>query len=263
MAIYAYYRVSTKTQAEKNSTEMQKAIVRKYCEDNGLTIDCEFSDEGISGAIKMTDDYLRRPGMTRLLSCLKEDDVVIVQNTSRLWRSKAASYVIQRGFLKSKAHIKSVEQPNYDLYNVDPLDELLNTIIEALDFYDKAIIAAKLANGRRTRASNGYKPCGIAPYGYRWDGNEIAVDCNSRTAVIDIFEKYIELKSLQKVKDYCDRKGYKTSQGKSFSKQALKNIIENDFYTGVVTYEGRQTKGEHPVFLGNDLFEQANAILKR
>ena len=51
MATYAYYRVSTRTQVEKNSTDMQKNVVKEYCEENGLVLDGTFEDDGISGAM--------------------------------------------------------------------------------------------------------------------------------------------------------------------------------------------------------------------
>ena len=79
----------------------------------------------------------------------------------------------------------------------------------------------------------------------------------------DIFEQYIKLKSLAKLKSYCDSKNYKTSTGKDFSKQALKNIIENDFYIGIVTYAGKKTNGEHEPIIEKTIFGVANEVLKR
>ena len=263
MAIYAYYRVSTQTQAEKNSTEMQKAVVEKYCRDNGVEIDQVFSDEGISGAMDDMDDSLIRDGLTTLLSVLENGDKVIIQNTSRLWRSDTAKVLIRREIKKAGANIISVEQPTYDIYKKDPNDFLINSIMEILDEYDKLSIAMKLSKGRKTRAINGYKPCGMAPYGYKWDGNDIVIDYNNHLVVQEIFENYIKLQSLGKVKAYCDSCGYRTANGKEFSRAALKNIIENDFYIGVVTYAGKKVSGNHPVFIDRGLYEQANLILKR
>ena len=51
--------------------------------------------------------------------------------------------------------------------------------------------------------------------------------------------------------------------GKDFSKQSLKNIIENDFYIGVVTYAGKKISGEHEPIIEKAIFEAANEVLKR
>ena len=62
MAIYAYYRVSTKTQAERNSTQMQKDVVKNYCEENRLTIDGIFEDDGVSGAMDDMEETIAKIG---------------------------------------------------------------------------------------------------------------------------------------------------------------------------------------------------------
>lgn len=263
MAIYAYYRVSTQSQVEKNSTAMQKAVVEKYCQDNGIVIDQCFSDEGISGAMNYSDDDITREGVVTLLSKLNPGDKIIVQNTSRLWRSDMAKAMILHKVTKAKAYVISVEQPTYDIYSKDPNNILLNGIMELLDQYEKLSIAMKLAKGRRTKADKGCKPCGIAPYGYRWERGNIVADNDSTQVVKDIFARYIEFGSLSKLKSYCDSRGYRSSRGREFTRMALKNIINNDFYIGVITYDGKKTKGAHPVFLDESLYEQANAILKR
>ena len=263
MAVYAYYRVSTQTQAEKNSTEMQKYVVEGYCREHGIEIDGCFSDEGISGAMDYADDKLMRDGIISLLAQLEKGDRIIVQNTSRLWRSDMAKAMILHEVAKAGANVISVEQPTYDVYCKDPNDILINGIMELLDWHEKVCIAMKLYKGRTARANKGYKPCGAAPYGYKWDGNEIVIDYNNHLVVKEIFQKYIELRSLGKVKAYCDQCGYKTSTGKDFSTTALKNIIENDFYIGIVTFSGEKREGKHPVFLERELFDEANAVLKR
>lgn len=257
MAIYAYYRVSTQTQAEQNGIEMQIAEVEKYCSANGIEIADSFKDEGISGT------RADREGLNDLLATLEKGDSVIVQNTSRLWRNDSVKVMIHHEMKKSGADIISVEQKTYSIYSKDPNDFLFNGMMELLDQYERMTIAMKLAKGRKARAKTGNKPCGTAPYGYKWDGNQIVIDFNNNLVVGDIFEKYIELKSLFKLKTYCDEKGYKTSTGKDFSKQSLKNILENDFYIGVVTYAGKKTSGGHEAIIEKSVFDSANEVLKR
>lgn len=257
MSIYAYYRVSTQTQAEQNGIEMQKNVVRKYCSENGIEISGEFQDLGVSGTV------IDREGITELLAVLEKGDLIIVQNTSRLWREYYATAIIKKAIEQSGADIISVEQPQYNILCKDPNEFLINGFMELLDQWDKLTISMKLAKGRKARAKTGNKPCGTAPYGYKWQGNDILIDFNNNLIVQDIFDRYIELKSLAKLKQYCDEKDYKTSTGKDFSKQALKNIIENDFYVGIVTYAGKKVDGEHEPIIEKSVFDKANEILKR
>lgn len=257
MAIYAYYRVSTQTQAEQNGIEMQKNVVEKYCNENNIQLTGEFQDLGVSGTI------IDREGITELLAVLEKGDFIIVQNTSRLWREYYATAVVKKAIEQTGADIISIEQPQYNILYKDPNEFLINGLMELLDQWDKLTISTKLAKGRRARAKTGNKPCGTAPYGYKWQENNIVIDYNNNLIVQDIFRQYIELKSLAKVKAYCDEKGYKTSTGKDFSRVAIKNIIENDFYIGVVTYAGKKTEGEHKPIIEKSVFDTANEILKR
>lgn len=255
--IYAYYRVSTQMQVDQNGIQMQVVEVEKYCKANNIEIAAEFKDEGISGT------RADREGLNDLLATIESGDKIIVQNTSRLWRNDSVKVMVHHELKKTGADIISIEQPTYSIYSKDPNDFLFNGMMELLDQYERMTISMKLAKGRKARAKSGNKPCGTAPYGYRWEGNEIVVDYNNNLVVKDIFQKYIELRSLGKLKAYCDEKEYKTSTGKNFSKQALKNIVENDFYIGVVTYAGKKTSGEHEAIVDYKLFNDANSILKR
>lgn len=257
MATYAYYRVSTQTQAEQNGIEMQLAEVEKYCTEHGVQLDGAFSDEGISGT------RADREGLNDLLATLESGDRVIVQNTSRLWRNDSVKVMVHHEMRKLNCDIISIEQPTYSIYSKDPNDFLFNGMLELLDQYERMTISMKLAKGRKARAKSGHKPCGTAPYGYKWQGNDIVIDYNNNLVVADIFDRYIELQSLSKVKAYCDGRGYKTATGKDFSKQALKNIIENDFYIGVVTYANKKIEGEHEAIVDKSVFDKANEILKR
>lgn len=255
--VYAYYRVSTQTQAEQNGISMQVDVVERYCRENGIEIAECFTDEGVSGTIA------DREGLSDLLATMEKGDKVIVQNTSRLWRNDTVSYLVKHALKKLEADVISVEQPTFTVYYTDPNDFLLNGIMELLDQWDRMSISTKLAKGRKARANKGNKPCGLVPYGYRWQGNDVVIDYNNNLIVKDMFEKYLELKSLSKLSDYCTSKGYKTTFGKDFSKQTLGNMLKNDFYIGVVTYADKKIVGNHPAIIENELFESVNKLIKR
>lgn len=257
MKHYAYYRVSTSTQAEANGTQMQEDVVKAYCKQNNITIDDSFTDLGISGTV------VDREGITELLANLEKGDKIIVQNTSRLWRSDIAKVMIRHEIEKAGADVISIEQPMYSVYTKDPNDFLINGMMELLDQYERMSISMKLAKGRKARAKKGSKPCGSAPIGYKWEDNNIVIDWNNNLIVEDIFKAYVELKSLAKLQAYCTDKSYKTTQGKEFSKQALKNIINNDFYIGIVTYADKKVNGEHQPIISKELYDMANQILTK
>jgi DNA invertase Pin-like site-specific DNA recombinase len=115
---YAYYRVSTETQAEKGGgLDTQRQNIEKYCADHGITLAGSFTDAGISGAVKDTDDddaIIKRPALVEMLATLNDGDTVIVMNTSRLWRSDTAKVIIRRELMKHKVHVIAVENERFD-----------------------------------------------------------------------------------------------------------------------------------------------------
>ena len=154
--------------------------------------------------------------------------------------------------------IKSIEQPNYDMYTKDANDFLFNGMMELLDQYERMTISKKLAKGRKTKARNGSKSCGTAPFGYRWEDASIMIDYNNHLIVQDIFIMFAECGNLSEVARRCAEKGYKTTQGNDFSKKTISNILHNDFYIGIVTHAGKKTPGTHEPIIERELFEQIN-----
>ena len=250
MKHYGYKRVSTPTQ-EKNGygLDTQDAAIKDYCKKNNIELSGMFEDVGISGT------NADRHGLNELLEVLQKDDVVIVLNTSRLWRSDSVKVLIHHEFKKDNVQIKSIEQPNYDMYTKDPNDFLFNGMMELLDQYERMTISKKLAKGRKTKARQGSKATGTAPFGYKWHDKEVVLDYNNNLIALDICQTYHDTgRSLARTKEHCDRMGYRTNTGKPFSKQAIKNLVTNDYYIGSVTHAGVKSHGTHPAIEPVELF---------
>lgn len=267
--VYAYCRVSTETQAEKGyGLAAQETEIRKYAAAQGIEITRLFRDEGISGNLKDTDEdeaINKREAFIELLAILKEDDCIIVLNTSRLWRSDMTRAIIKRELMKKNVKIISVEQPRFDLYSKDPGDYLINAIMEALDVYERMSISLKLARGRTVKAKGGDKPAGVCPYGYKWaeDKKSVEVDDLEALTVKEIFTEGQKGKSLHQIADYLNEKGLTTRRGKSWSAGSVQVILKNRFYIGELQHQGKTIKGNQRPIISPVQFGKCAAQLKR
>lgn len=172
--------------------------------------------------------------------------------------------MVQRELKKVNADVVAIEQPTYSIYNKDPNDYLINGMMELLDQYERMSISLKLSKGRKTKVKQGDKACGVAPIGYKWnDKAEIVIDDETAPIINLIYQKYLEVGSIGKVKIYLDNKGITTNRGNSFSKQSILNILSNDFYKGVLRHGDIQLTGNHEALINKITFGKVQAELER
>ena len=266
---YGYCRVSTETQAEKGyGLEAQEKEIRKYAAEHGFDLERMFLDAGISGNLKDTDDdeaISKREALMEMLSMLEKGDTVLILNTSRLWRSDMTKAIIRRELMKREARVISVEQPKYDLYSKDPNDYLINAIMEALDVYERMSISLKLARGRTVKAKGGDKPAGVAPFGYQYaaDKKHIKIDPAEAATVRMMFTEGQKGASLHQIAELLNGKDIKTRRGKAWSAGNVQVVLRNRFYTGVLTHQGKEIKGNHEPIISKVQFGKVQSQIEK
>jgi len=269
MKYYSYCRVSTETQSEKGyGLEAQRSEIEKYAAAHGYKLEACYTDAGISGNIKDTDDddaINKRAGLIDMLAALEADDVVIVLNTSRLWRSDMPKAIIRRELMRRNARVISIEQPKYDLYSKDPNDYLINAIMEALDVYERMSISLKLARGRTVKANGGDKPAGVCPYGYQYSADKKHVEVNAAEAqlVKFMFTEGQKGRTLGQIADALNAKAILTRNGKEWSRGSVRAILRNPFYTGELSHQGKTIKGNHEPIISKIQFGKVAAQLEK
>ena len=259
-----YYRVSTQSQVEKGQgLDVQRQLCRAYCKQHRVKIEAEYADEGVSGAT------VDRPGLQDMLAGLNGVDLVVVANTSRLWRDDLSRVLIQRELRKAEKDVAAVDNASYSLYSETPEDYLVHGMLELLDSYERLTITLKLKRARRQKASKGQKACGVAPYGYRWTERKangrrekvVEQDSSEAETVRDIYRSYLRLESVAMVRAHLERDGITNRRGNPFTRQALRHILKNDFYKGVVHHGPVQEKGQHEPVVSKILFGKVQKVL--
>lgn len=261
--VFGYVRVSTETQAKSGyGADAQKHAIIEYCKNNNLDLSEIFEDLGVPGTT------IERDGLTDLISSFNGVKKVIVLNTSRLWRNDTVRVLIKRQFEMAGADIVSIEQPTYSIKADNPNDYLFNGMMELLDQYERMNTILKLARGRKSKAKSGVKGSGETPLGYKWKHDGVVkpivvIDETQAELVRLIYEKYLELGSIGKVKNYLNDHEYMTKRGKPFNDMGIRNILTNDFYIGKVSWGSLETDGQHEAIIDLDLFEKVQQQIKR
>lgn len=275
---YGYIRVSTETQAEKGGgLAVQEKAITDYARENNITVSEIFKDAGISGTKES------RPELDRLLiETIKEGDVIIVHNTSRLWRDIFAQATIMKAVMSVKANIRSIDDPDFDVYKymTDPSNFMISSMMGMLDQWERMTIARKLARGRASKANHGNKPAGLCPYGYQYadDKKSVIVNEDQAQTVKFIFSEAQKGKSMQSIADALNEKGIpsrfagmtkKTKDGQEVSysgkwnRGAIHAIVHNRFYIGELEHDGRTIQGKHEPIISRVQFGKVNSALSK
>lgn len=162
--------------------------------------------------------------------------------------------LIQRELKRHNVDVKAIEQPNYSIYVHDPNDFLINGMMELLDQYQRLEIALKLGRGRRKKAQQGGYAGGGVAFGYRATKGQKVLQVDEGQA--EVVRRLFTLRgqnptwSLSELASQLNEEGYRTKQGKCFTKVQVKRIIDREsLYKGMYTYGHIASKGVHQPIL--------------
>ena len=113
---------------------------------------------------------------------------------------------------------------------------------------------------------------GCVALGYDVAGRKLVVNPDEAKLVQWIYQRYLELGAVAKLKAELDRKGIRskqrvsvggrTSGGVTFSRGALYTLLHNRLYLGEIPHRDQSFPGEHEAIIAKDLWEQVQARLK-
>lgn len=160
MKIYSYCRVSTQYQ----SLERQEEAVKKYCKENDIKVDREFSD-------KISGKTFERVEYQLMKDLVEKDDVIIIKELDRFGRSMDLIKDEWNYFMSKGVRIVVIDMPliSSDLKGNKTLDMkfISNLVFEVLCYSaekereklsqrTKEALAVKKANGVKLGRPNTY-----------------------------------------------------------------------------------------------------------
>lgn len=250
--IVSYVRCSTQIQAEDGaSIEIQHRKIDEFCKDKGYALSKTYEDKGFSGAIK------DRPGLVQLIRDCEAGKIsrVVIYKYDRLARELSISIWIQSVFKRYGVEVSAVADPEF--MSDDPITNALRNFLFVFADMERSIIISRLRSGRDNNAKNGRRGSGPIPYGYLKVGDELQIEPNEAGHVRKIFRWFIKNWTLTEIANVLNKRGAVTKRGKSFSIQAVKNILSNGIYCGDMSFGSISSKGIHEPIVSRRLFLKA------
>lgn len=272
-----YARVSTTEQAEFGySIDAQIQVIKQYCDRNGLDLVNIYVDRGISGK-----SLKKRKQLQSLLAGAKHDDfdAVVIWKNSRLARNVRLLLEIVDTLQAHNVELHSLSE-NFHLDTAS--GKLMLQIMASINQYQREEISENVVLGLKKRARDGYTN-GNQVLGYdnveEVDGTKtLAINENEAPLIRFIFERYLQHQGLRAIANEMNHRGYRTKKGNPFSTTAVRDILHNPVYVGMVRYARYEqwdlkrrrgesdhpilVKGNHKAIISRSIWEQTQSRLK-
>lgn len=231
----AYARFSSDLQREE-SIEAQIRAIKAFAEQNGYTLLKVYADRGISGT---TDN---RPQFQLMIDDAKSEhfDAIIVHKLDRFARNRADSAIYRQELSKHGVKLISVLE-NFD---DSPESIILQSVIEGYNEYYSKNLRREVMKGLKENALSCRHTGGTPCLGYDVDKSTMRLVINDYEAgaVRLIYKMYLANEGYTAIINELNRKGYRTKRGMPFGKNSLYEILRNEKYSGVYTYNKSSAK---------------------
>lgn len=255
-----YTRKSTEEGLEQdfNSLDAQReaceAYIKSQQHEGWVLIEKQYNDGGFSGGT------LERPAVKELLKDIEagEVDIVVVYKVDRLTRSLMDFSKIVELFDKQNASFVSITQ---HFNTTTSMGRLTLNILLSFAQFEREVTGERIRDKIAASKKKGMWMGGRVPLGYELIDKKLIIDNDFSKTVKIIFEKYIKLKSVGRLKEYLDNSNLRSRSVKPFSKGNLYKILSNKIYMGKIAHKGNIYDGEHDALIEPVQFVKVQDIL--
>lgn len=267
-AIYTRKSTEEGLKQEFNSLDAQRDACENYIKaqvgEGWVCLPTHYDDGGYTGG------NMDRPGLTQLMEDIDAGkiDCVVVYKVDRLSRSLMDFSRIMERFDKRTVSFVSVTQ---HFNTTSSMGRLTLNILLSFAQFEREIISERTRDKMAAARRKGKWSGGTPPLGYDVVASKLIVNEDEAACVRQIFELYLEKRSLLEVVKELQRRGWttkrwttregKTRGGIPFEKNNLYYLLRNVVSIGKVEYEGQTFAGEHTAIIDQELFDKVQNLL--
>ncbi|MNW39543.1 DNA-invertase hin [compost metagenome] len=260
---------------DRYSIPGQLEELRAYAAEHNLPIYREYVDDGYSG--KSIDG---RPAMLELLADAKQGrfNTVITWKLSRLARNLADQLKMLEIFNQHHISYMSLTE---QIDSNTPQGSLTAQMLGAIAQMEREQIAQNTRLGMQKRSAAGNWNSGNNVLGYEWvtEGNtepHVRMVPHEAELVRMIFEQYRSGSGFKAITSHLNNAGYMTKRNKPFSIAAVRGILTNVNYIGLIQYTVHEkftgassdrskqvVQGTHEPIISMELWNEVQALLNQ
>jgi site-specific DNA recombinase len=266
-----WIRVSTDDQARGESPEHHEARARMYADSRGWTVVEVYDLAGVSG--KSVMDH---PETKRMLRDLHAGEItgLIFSKLARLARNTRELLDFADIFKAAGADLVSLQEA---IDTSTPAGRLFYTMLAAMATWEREEIGSRVSASVAVRAKLGKKLGGAAPFGYRYDGNDLVPDPKEAPVVRRMYELFVEHGRVRTVATLLNDAGHRMRKGAKFGYSTVNRLLTDSTPAGrhrlnyakslgdkkhwVLKPESEWEFVQVPPIVSDDLWNSVNAML--
>ena len=255
-----YLRVSSDRQVDNTSLKGQESVCRKWCRDNGITVDRIFIEKGESAK---TADRTEFQTMFKYLSGARKGSIthLVCYKFDRFSRSIDEGAPYRLALRKMGVSLSSATEPTDDT----PAGRFLSSMLIVVGELDNDMRSERSTSGMKARLSSGrWQWC--PPTGYlkgSKGGTSLVIDPIQGPFVQRLFKMVAEGETRGAALAKLTAQGFRSRRGGKLNQEAIKRLLSSPVYIGQV--EGRKwgiaVQGDFPSLVDQRTFDKVQQVL--
>ena len=268
--VAGYVRCSDEEQSSRsdyNTLEAQRNMIEQY-----VSLRVSTGAEWEMGEVYVDDGFsgknMERPALARLLRDVEAGlyQVVVVYKLDRITRNIADFFRMDDVLEQQGCSLVSVKE---NLDTSTPMGRAMRNILLVFAQLERETNSERVRDKMLAEAKLGRHLGGNKPYGFDVKDRKLVVIPEEAKVVRLMYEKYVETRSLSRVRDYINGLGYRTRTrqwkgrpvgGKPWTMQNLEQILHSPRYKGTYTFDSVEVPDNHEAIVSTELWELAQKV---
>jgi site-specific DNA recombinase len=196
-------------------------------------------------------------------------DTIVVYKVDRLTRSLADfAKIVEALDARGVSFVSVTQQFN----TTTSMGRLTLNILLSFAQFEREVTGERIRDKIAASKRKGMWMGGTVPLGYDVQDRKLVVNPDDAKIVVRLFNLYLELGCVSKLKARLDQEGIKSKErtsaagnrsgGTSYYRGALYQILKSRVYLGEISHRGQNHPGEHAAIVPRELWDRVQAQLK-